>query len=206
MCTRYWINKADPAIDQIIKEMQSSPLITRFLHKQASPILSSGEIHPTDVVPVIAPDKNGSRAVYPMKWGYRLDTKYPLFNARSETASEKPLFKEDWNRHRCIVPASYYFEWSHAPAGEGSKSAKEKYAIQPENSTMTWLCGLYHINDGLPYFVILTREPVGELVNLHDRMPLILPENKIADWIRPENDPTKLLPFALTNMVMEKAE
>ena len=199
MCTRYWINKADPAIEQIIKEMKKSPLISRFLHKQASPILSSGEIHPTDVVPVIAPDKAGKRAVYPMKWGYRLDTKYPLFNARSETAAEKPLFQEDWQRHRCIVPASYYFEWSQAPT-------KEKYAIQPENATMTWLCGLYHINDGLPYFVILTREPVGELKDLHDRMPLILPEDKIADWIKPENDPAFILPFALTNMVMEKAE
>ena len=199
MGTRYWINKADPAIEQIIREMQKSPLINRFLHKQASPILSSGEIHPTDVVPVIAPDKAGKRAVYPMKWGYRLDTKYPLFNARSETAAEKPLFQEDWQRHRCIVPASYYFEWSQAPT-------KEKYAIQPENATMTWLCGLYHINDGLPYFVILTREPAGELKDLHDRMPLILPEDKIADWIKPENDPAFILPFALTNMVMEKAE
>ncbi|MBR5932015.1 MAG: SOS response-associated peptidase [Lachnospiraceae bacterium] len=200
MCTRYWINKADPAIDQIIKEMQKSPLIDRFLHKQASPILASGEIRPTDVIPVIAPDKTGQKTVYPMKWGYRLDTKYPLFNARSETAAEKPLFKEDWQRHRCIVPASYYFEWSSAAP------VKEKYAIQPANATMTWLCGLYQINDGLPYFVILTREPVGELANLHDRMPLILPENKITDWIRPETDPSTLLPFALTDMVLEKAE
>ena len=36
-----------------------------------------------------------------------------LLNARSETAAEKPAFREDWRRHRCIVPATYYFEWEH---------------------------------------------------------------------------------------------
>ena len=47
---------------------------------------------------------------------------------------------------------------------------------------------------------------MGELVNLRDRTPLILFEDKIIDWIKLENDPAIILPFALTNMVMEKAE
>ena len=37
----------------------------------------------------------------------------PMVNARMETASTKPTFKESWERRRCIVPASYYFEWEH---------------------------------------------------------------------------------------------
>ena len=71
---------------------------------------------------------------------------------------------------------------------------------------MTWLCGLYRIEEGLPVFVILTREPGESIRFIHDRMPLILPENSIGDWIRPDTRPEDLLGDALTDMIFEKAE
>ena len=71
---------------------------------------------------------------------------------------------------------------------------------------MTWLCGLYRIEEGLPVFVILTREPGEGIRFIHDRMPLILPENCIGDWIRPDTKPEELLGDALTDMIFEKAE
>lgn len=72
MCGRYFIDDTDPVMIPIINEMKEAPLYNTFLKKQASPIVAPGEIFPTNVVPVIAPDRNGNRAVYPMKWGYRL--------------------------------------------------------------------------------------------------------------------------------------
>ena len=77
--------------------------------------------------------------------------------------------------------------------------------IQPKNSTMTWLCGLYRIEEGLPVFVILTREPGEQIRFIHDRMPLIMPEDLVNDWISPDAKPEDLLPHALTDMVFEKA-
>ena len=162
----------------------------------SSLLITSGEVRPTDIVPVLAPDPQGNRAVYPMKWGYKLDGRTTLFNARTETAGVKPLFRQDWASHRCIVPASWYFEWDHA--------TKEKYAIQPADQQVTWLCGLYHIENGLPYFVILTRQPGEELQKIHDRMPLIMPIEHIDDWIRPDTDPDKLLSFTLTGASFRK--
>ena len=209
MCTRYFIDNTDPALVPIIKEMEAAPLYQTFLKKQASPIISSGEIFPTNIVPVIAPDKHGKRAVYPMKWGYQLYGGKPLVNARAETAAEKPTFREDWQRHRCIVPASYYFEWKHLADGKNIFNAKvkpEKYMFQPENSSVTWLCGLYHIEDGLPYFVILTVDAEGEAAQIHDRMPLILPAEKITDWIDPQGVPEQVLPFVVKRMAVAKAE
>ena len=76
--------------------------------------------------------------------------------------------------------------------------------IQPKGSTITWLCGLYRIEEGLPVFVILTREPGEEIRFIHDRMPLILPEKYIDDWIRPDTKPEELLPEALTEMMFER--
>ena len=126
-------------------------------------------------------------------------------NARSETAAEKPTFKEDWLKHRCIVPASWYCEWEHRLGSDGKKHTGDKYMIQPRGTAATWLCGLYRIEEGLPYFVILTREPVEEIRFIHDRMPLIMPEHLVNEWIRPDVKPEELLPYALTDMIFEKA-
>ena len=69
---------------------------------------------------------------------------------------------------------------------------------------MTWLCGLYRFENDLPVYVILTREPGQEVSAIHDRMPLILPEDLVSRWIRPDENPDELLEFALTEMVLEK--
>ena len=86
----------------------------------------------------------------------------------------------------------------------GKKHAGDKYMIQPAGDTMTWLCGLYRIENNFPVFVVLTREPGGQIRFIHDRMPLILPGELVNDWIRPDTKPENLLGNALTDMVFEK--
>ena len=199
MCCRYWTDES-PELRPIVEEMNRSPLMRKWQDK--AKVKSYGEIFPTDVVPVIAPNRSGLRTVYPMKWGY--SGKSLLMNARSETAAEKPTFRDDWARHRCIVPASWYFEWEHYPGSDGKKHTGDKYMIHPKDSAVTWLCGLYRIENGLPVLVILTREPGETLRFLHDRMPLIMPEELVTEWIRPDRKPEELLPRALTDMDFEK--
>ena len=201
MCCRYWTEES-PEIRPIVEEMNRSPLIGKWL--RTTGITTYGEVRPTNVVPVIAPNRRGERAVYPMKWGFT--GKSLLLNARSETAAQKPTFKEAWEKHRCIIPASWYFEWEHLTGNDGKKYTGSKYMIQPKGSTMTWLCGLYRIEEGLPVFTVLTREPGEEIRFLHDRMPLIMPERFVNEWIRPDTRPEDLLGEALTDMIFEKAE
>ncbi len=107
--------------------------------------------------------------------------------------------------YRCIVPASYYFEWEHLIRNNGKTKTGDKYAIQPQGSSMTWLCGLYRFENDMPFFVILTREPGEQIRFIHDRMPLILPEHLVNDWINPDVDPDKLVGEAVTDVVAEKA-
>ena len=199
MCCRYWTDES-PELRPIVEEMNRSPLMRKWQDK--AKVKSYGEIFPTDVVPVIAPNRSGLRTVYPMKWGY--SGKSLLMNARSETAAEKPTFRDDWARHRCIVPASWYFEWEHYPGSDGKKHTGDKYMIHPKDSAVTWLCGLYRIENGLPVFVILTREPGETLRFLHDRMPLIMPDELVTEWIRPDRKAEELLPRALTDLDFEK--
>ncbi len=200
MCCRYWAEES-PEMRAIVEEMNRSSLVRKWQNTTA--VKSFGEMRPTDVVPVIAPNRYGARAVYPMKWGFAGKTL--LMNARCETAAKKPTFQECWTRRRCIVPASWYFEWEHLRGNDGRVKTGDKYMLQPRNSTMTWLCGLYRIEEGLPYFVILTREPGEDIRFIHDRMPLILPEKAIDAWIRPDTKPEDLLAAAVTDLVFEKA-
>ena len=58
---------------------------------------------------------------------------------------------------------------------------------------------------GLPVFVILTRAPGEEIRFIHDRMPLILPEQYVGEWIKPETRPEELVKEAQTEMYFEKA-
>ena len=88
----------------------------------------------------------------------------------------------------------------------GKTKTGDKYAIQPGGCTVTWLCGLYRIEDGYPVFVVLTKEPTAELSGIHDRMPVMLPKEKIDEWINPSSDPEEIIPFALSDMVIEKAD
>lgn len=201
MCGRYYLENTIETIPFIEKMLESS-LVRRW--KDTSAVLTSGEMHPADVVPVIASNRSGNQSVFPMKWGYT--GKSLLINARVETASEKPMFRDDWKSHRCIVPASYYFEWEHLKGDNGKSKTGSKYVIQPKGSAVTWLCGLYRFENELPHFVILTRDAAEDIRFIHDRMPLIMPDNMVSEWIRPDADPDTMIKEALTEMISEKSQ
>ena len=203
MCTRFFIEPDTEEFREIIAQARESRLLKRLI-QMGSPMLTSGEIRPSNVVPVIAPNRDGRRTAYPMKWGFSMPGRPLLVNARSETAGEKPTFKEAWERHSCIIPASWYYEWEHLVNSSGRKKTGDKYMIQPAGETVTWLCGLYRIEDGLPVFTVLTREPSESVRQIHDRMPLILPGSMVDDWIDPSGDPGEMLRYALTDMMTER--
>jgi len=201
MCGRYNIEEAKE-MKEVVDRMLRSSLVDEW-HKRSCAIKTYGEICPTDVAPVIASNRSGKQSVFPMRWGFH--EKSLLINARVETASQKPTFKNEWKSHRCIVPASYYYEWEHLTDNENRKTTGDKYVIQPEGDSCTWLCGLYRFEDNMPVFVILTRSADDEISFIHDRMPLIMPGELVNDWISPDSDPEVLVERALTNMIAEKA-
>ena len=135
MCGRYRIEDTE-RFRNIIDELMRSPLVAVW--QKIADITTLGEICPTDIVPVIAMNRRGERAVFPMKWGFA--EKSLLINARVETASSKYTYRDAWKSHRCAIPASYYLEWSHFKDAKGKVKTGDKYCIQPEGSEITWLC------------------------------------------------------------------
>jgi putative SOS response-associated peptidase YedK len=102
-----------------VEEMNKSPLVDKW--QRTTGITTYGEIRPTNVVPVIASNRAGSRAVFPMKWGFSGRTL--LMNARTETAPVNSTFKEAWASHRCItgMTPSLRIGWGHYSDASGSR-------------------------------------------------------------------------------------
>ena len=200
MCCRYLLEES-PELRPIIEAMNRSPLAGKLFPQ--SSLRAAGEVRPAEAAPVLAPDKSGSPVIFPMKWGF--SGKSLLINARSETAASRPLFRDSWQSRRCAVPSSGYFEWEHPQLPDGRKKTGVKYLLRQKDSALTWLCGLYRVEEGIPCFVILTREPGENLRFIHDRMPLILPDRAVHDWIRPETRPEDLLPLAQTDLLFRPA-
>lgn len=188
MCCRYYIDP-DSEVEPYIRAAERSPLKERLERELSKPMLTSGEVRPTDLVPVIAPDKSRIPTVFPMFWGFHLpDSKVPIINARVETAREKVTFRESWENRRCAIPASYYFEWEHLKTDSGKKKTGEKFRIQPEGNSIVFFAGLYRIEVikgvKVPVFTILTTEAEEEVRFIHDRMPVMLAKDDADRWIR----------------------
>ena len=98
MCGRFYIEPEDPLIREFIEQVNRSPLAQRFQSRFAQPVPSSGEIFPSAIVPVIAMSRLLKKKVFPMRWGYTLQSGSGkgsarlVINARSESAAEKNLF------------------------------------------------------------------------------------------------------------------
>jgi putative SOS response-associated peptidase YedK len=164
MCGRYYVESSDSEIKEIAKKAEAN---AKALYKGIT-LKTSGEIFPTDTVPVQTKD-----GFFPMKWGFATGKRL-LINARFETFTEKPTFK---NCERCLIPASGYFEWK-----QGS-NPKEKYAFSRADETL-YLAGLYREGKDSPVseFVILTRDATGVAADIHHRMPVIVQKKRIDDW------------------------
>ena len=208
MCTRYYV-ELSPELRPIIEAARRSSLSERMVHHLGRPAAREGEVRPTDIGAVIATTSRGTPGCFPMVWGFTSPASgSPLVNCRVETAGVKPLWKESWARRRCVIPASWYYEWEHLVSPAGTKKTGDKYAIQPAGCTVTWLAGLYRIEDGYPHFTVLTRTPSPALARLHDRMPVILPSASIRTWISPSTPAETIKAIAgssLTDMIFEKS-
>ncbi len=216
MCTRFYADMK--SLSGYISEAQKLRLAKIIMNTMSRPAVMSGEIRPTDMAAVIAPNKQGEPAVFPMIWGFtpRASSK-PVINCRIETADQKELWKDSWHRRRCIIPASWYYEWGILPSETDNRSIvqqqklkKTKFAIQPKGSEITYLAGLYrfeeHKGNQIPVFAVITREPVAPVSMIHDRMPLILSKESVEEWVRPDGDPAGVVKRALTDLAMEPAK
>jgi putative SOS response-associated peptidase YedK len=202
MCGRFYIPEPDDdaGFKTILEYVKNNNKDSPHLDE-----MKLGEIFPTDIVPTITnkPQSNVSPAsVSPvlMKWGFsRFDGKGQIINARLETACEKPMFKQAYDSRRCLIPAGCYYEWRKDGA------TKQKYAIGL--SKPLYMAGLYQYEDDLflPRFVILTRPAAPGLSFIHDRMPVIIPDECRKKWLVNSLSTQELLEISAVHLKYQEA-
>lgn len=160
-------------------------------------------IAPTQPVAAVRISTAGEREIVPLKWGliphWAKDPSIGnrMINARGETVSEKPSFRNSFKRRRCIIPASGFYEWKQAP--DNSKM-KTPYFIHAEDGALFGFAGLWEHwmskDDGseLESCAIITTAANAFMAPVHDRMPVILHPKDYADWLNPrlETEPRRL--------------
>lgn len=127
-------------------------------------------------------------------WAKQRSTRHRMINARAETLNERPAFRVPLARRRCLIPADGYYEWM------ASNGRKQPYFIRAKDKRLLALAGLWerwqHDQEAIESCAIITTESNGPVRDIHDRMPLILPERAYDQWLDPSvQDPTLLRPL-----------
>ncbi len=194
MCGRFYIDPDDMTDEELIR------LLNREKERSdAKPRLITGEVRPGDVSAVIARNRNGQRSAFVMQWGYRTNRGL-LINARSETAADKPTFREGLQIRRCLIPVSAYFEWDHRT------KPLQKYRFEVSFPQKVYLAGLYRFEaeNALPVFTILTREAAPDISCFHDRMPVIISAPNKDLWLDHQQNPLPLMQQSITDLCWSK--
>ena len=106
-------------------------------------------------------------------------------NARSESVHEKPTFRNAFRQRRCLVPATGYYEWA---TELGRYKTKQPVFISRDDEKLLAFAGIFdrwispegEIRDSV---AIITRDAVGDLAKVHNRMPLFLPRERWGAWM-----------------------
>lgn len=105
MCV--WYYAESKSLSYFISKAQQLPLADEMMRNLSKNMTMSGNIRPTDMAAVLAPNKQGNMAVFPMIWGFTHEaTEKPIVNCRVESADQKALWKDSRYLRRCIIPAS----------------------------------------------------------------------------------------------------
>lgn len=147
-------------------------------------------------------EHEGRRRVHALQWGLiPFWAKDPtigrkLINARLDSVATKPAFREAWQRRRCLIPASGFYEWSEPRGGR-----KRPHFIRPVGEPLFALAGLWErwrtpTGEKLDTCVIVTTDANTQLVQIHDRMPLLIPRDAQALWLDPKSSLEDVLKLA----------
>jgi len=176
MCGRYELHTHPAAVALAFGLSQAPALAARY------------NIAPMQTVPIVRVNAAGDRELMQVRWGFVPRwARDPgigarMINARAETLHERPAFRNAFQRHRCLLPATGFYEWRRGPI------TKQPMRIARVDDQPFGMAGLYErwlSPDGevLDTCAIVTTEANRLLRPLHDRMPVIIAPEHYARWL-----------------------
>ncbi|WP_196230317.1 SOS response-associated peptidase [Salinispora pacifica] len=154
-------------------------------------------VAPTDPVPLVRATAAGQRTLSLGRWGFvpawsrSRAGAARMINARAETVATSRAYARAFARHRCLLPADGWYEWVRHPGG------KQAYYLTPRDGSAVVFAGIWSVWEGpdgpLLTCGIVTTAARGDLSEVHDRMPLLLPTERWGAWLGPMDGPVDLL-------------
>ena len=151
-------------------------------------------VAPTQDIAAIRESKEGARELVMLRWGLvPFWAKDPslgnrMINARAETISEKPAYRNAYKHRRCIVLADGFYEWHR----EGD--AKTPYFISLASGEPFALAALWEdwtdreTGESLQTTTLVTAAANDFMARLHHRMPVILEAHTATEWLAGSNE------------------
>jgi putative SOS response-associated peptidase YedK len=154
-------------------------------------------VAPTDEALVVV-QREDRRAITAYRWGLiphwaenaKIGSR--MFNARAETLTTSPAFRDAFVRKRCLVPVDGFYEWKR----EGS--VRQPFLIGRADGLPLTLAGLWSgwrdpaTERVVRTFTIITSGPNDQMVDIHNRMPVVMPEELWPMWLDPLADRSEL--------------
>lgn len=162
----------------------------------------SYNIAPTQDLLVARTNADGLRELAILHWGLiphwskGPDPKYSMINARADTLTSKPAYREPFKRRRCLIAADGFYEWAKTEHG------KQPYYIHLRGRKPFAFAGLWdhweHEGEVIESCTIITTDANARVATIHDRMPVVLPQKAYEAWL----DPTQMNPFKLLPLLV----
>jgi len=146
-------------------------------------------VPPTAMIPIIRRDGDALAGDF-ARWGLiphwhhrpLTDWKANTINARVESVATAASYRDAYQRARCVVPASGYFEW------QTTDGSQQPFYVHPSgNAPALLFAGLWSAvtlpdYEGLTC-TVLTEPARTALVAIHDRMPVIIDPDGARTWL-----------------------
>ena len=184
MCGRYSLTSPEEAMRQLFDLPTAST---------AAWVTPRFNIAPSQTAPVLRHTEIGAGPEpTTMIWGlipsWSQEQTGGQINARSETAAEKPSFRDAYRRRRCLIPADGFYEWQKIDGG------KQPHWISRTDGATFVFAGLWEnwtggTSEASPRFTILTTTASEALRPIHHRMPVILGRQDFTAWLDPNQTP-----------------
>ncbi len=163
MCCRYYYDDKD--LSEILEKL--------------GVILDAGEKIPEGIISpgsesLMITGRQNNRSASVATWGFPGREDKLIFNARSETAQNKTMFRNALETRRCLLPAKCFYEWD---------SDKNKVTFSGINTQVIFLAGLWNLYGKEIRFTVLTTAANASMIQVHDRMPLMVDSDNIDSWL-----------------------
>lgn len=139
---------------------------------------ANDDLRPTQPVSVITHDNYKLQEVF-SNWGIKPSwSKKLLINAQAETVAVKRTFKSAFSANRCVVPCTGWYEWK-----DEGQSKKTKYFFTQSEGKPIYMAGILFITQSNPQLVTLTTSPNNTCAQYHHRMPVLLENQHVHDYL-----------------------